>query len=125
MYIERGLKWPWDPEEQEQQKDEDPEHQTTEEGVIEQQVEQEKAQEEGTPPKYVPPPITTRIDVAGVFPRKHAATLVHRTQFDPNGLFVNMPEDIGMVAFGEEVYSLVRSRVDAPEQEDDILAGLS
>lgn len=125
MHIERGLKWPWDREEQEQQQDEDPEHQTTEEGVIEQQVGKEKAEEEGKPPKYVPPPITTRIDVTGVFPQKRAAILVHRTQFDPNGLFTNMPEDIALVAFGEEVYSLVRSRVSAPEQEEDILAGLS
>ncbi|HEY0070492.1 MAG TPA: PIG-L family deacetylase [Chloroflexia bacterium] len=125
MYIERGMKWPWDPEEQEQKKDDDPEHQSTEEGVIEQQVEQEKAEEEGKPPKYVPPPITTRIDVTGVFPQKRAAILVHRTQFDPNGLFTNMPEDIGVVAWGEEVYSLVRSHVTAPEQEDDLLAGLS
>jgi LmbE family N-acetylglucosaminyl deacetylase len=125
MYIERGMKWPWDPEEQAHKEDDDPEHQSTEEGVIEQQVEQEKAEEEGKPPKYVPPPITTRIDVTGAFPQKRAAILVHRTQFDPNGLFTNMPDDIATVAWGEEVYSLVRSHVTAPEREDDLLAGLS
>ena len=125
MYIERGMKWPWDREEQEQQKDDDPEHQTDEEGLAEQAAEQQKAEEEGKEPKYVPPPVTTRIDVRGVFGQKVQAMMVHRTQFDPNGLFINMPEDIALVAWAEEHYSLVRSRVEAPEQEDDLLAGLT
>ena len=35
-----------------------------------------------------------------------------------------MPEDIAQVAFGQEFYSLVASRVPVPEQEEDLLAGL-
>src|SRR5206468_2776198 len=41
LYIERGLKWPW--EEEERQADEDPEHQSTEEGLAERQEEIEEA----------------------------------------------------------------------------------
>lgn len=124
MYIERGLKWPFDREEEEAKKD-DSEHESTEEGVVAQQAEIEEAKAEGKPPEYVPPPITTRIDVRSALPKKRAAILVHRTQFDPDGVFTNMPEDIALVAFGEEDYSLVKSHVEAPEQEDDLLAGLT
>jgi LmbE family N-acetylglucosaminyl deacetylase len=123
MYVERGLKWPW--EEEERQADEDPEHQSIEEGLAERQEEVEQAKEEGKPPEYVPPPVTARIDVKSVFPEKRAAILVHRTQFSPEGVFRTMPEDIAMITLGEEHYSLVSSRVQAPEQEDDLLSGLA
>lgn len=122
MYKERGLKWPWDEEEQKQ--DPDPEHQSVEEGVAEMQEEIEEAKEEGKPPPYVPPPTTTRIDVRHVLPKKRDAIVVHRTQFSQDGLFMTMPDDIAEVAFGEEHYSLIKSQVQAPEQEDDLLAGL-
>ncbi len=137
MYIERGLEWPWDREEEEKKPDEDPEHQSTEEGLAEhaQELEEvQEAKEEGiglkptpTKPEYVPPPVTMRIDVRPLFKKKHQATIVHRTQFDPTGLFVTMPEDIALVAFGEEHYSLVESRLPGPSvgEEADILAGLS
>jgi mycothiol conjugate amidase Mca len=127
MYVERGLKWPFDEEEQ-QQKDEDPQHQSTEEALEEtvQEVvaEAEQGKEEEKKPEYVPPPVTTRLDVRDTFAQKRDAILVHRTQFSPDGLFMTMPEDIAMVAFGEEHYSLVNSRVPTPESEDDLLAGL-
>lgn len=122
MYEERGLKWPWDAEEQ---KDADPEHTSTEEAVAEQEEKEEEAKEEGKPPEYLPPPVTTRIDVRGFVPQKREAVLVHRTQFSDGGLFLTMPDDIADVAFGEEDYSLVKSRVQAPDQEDDLLAGLT
>ena len=47
--------------------------------------------------------------------------LQHRTQFSADGLFQTMPEDIRPVVFGEEHYSLVASRVPAPEQETSLL----
>lgn len=129
IYKERGLKWPFDEDEEEQKKEEDPEHQSTEEAVAEHIEEVETAKEE--PPKaevkkpeYVPPPTTTRIDVRSVVPQKLESARQHRTQFDPNGFFLSVPEDIAALVFGEEHYSLVKSRVDAPEQEDDLLAGL-
>jgi LmbE family N-acetylglucosaminyl deacetylase len=122
MYIERGLKWPFDRDEE--KADEDPAHQSTEEAVAEHVEKVEEATEEAKPPEYVPPPVTTRIDVKSVFPEKLAAIMVHRTQFSPDGLFRTMPEDIALVAFGEEHYSLISSRVPVPEQENDLLAGL-
>ena len=126
MYQERGLKWPFNREEEEK-KDEDPQHEGLEEVITEQaeqaeQVEEAKAEEK--PPEYVPPPVTTRISVSEVGDRKWNAIIVHRTQFSPEGAFMTMPEDIRMVAFGEEHYSLVASRVTTPEAEDDLLAGL-
>jgi LmbE family N-acetylglucosaminyl deacetylase len=126
MYKERGLKWPFDREEEEK-KDDDPQHEDLEEVVTEQaeQAEQvEEAKEEEKPPQYVPPPVTTRINVLDAQDRKWKSILMHRTQFSPEGAFMTMPEDIRQVAFGEEHYSLVASRIGEPGAEDDILAGL-
>jgi LmbE family N-acetylglucosaminyl deacetylase len=124
MYRERGLKWPWDDEEQ--KPDEDPEHQSTEEAIAEHEQEVAEAKSGGEPekPKYVPPPTTTRIDVRALVPEKLKSALQHKTQFDPEGLFNTVPEDIAPVMFGEEHYSLVKSHVDAPPEETDLLAGL-
>ena len=123
MMLERGLPWPWDREEQEE-KDDDPQHQSTEEGVTEHMQETAEAKEENKPPPYTPPPVTTRLDVRAAFDKKSAATLVHKTQFAADGLFMTMPEDIARLAFSEEHYSLVRSRVRKPEEESDLLEGL-
>jgi LmbE family N-acetylglucosaminyl deacetylase len=123
MYKERGLKWIWD--EEERKEDEDPQHQSVEEGVAEMQAQAEEAKEERKEPEYVPPPVTTRIDVRSQFDRKVEAILVHRTQFAADGMFKTMPRDIAELAWGEEHYSLIKSRVPSPEQEDDLLAGLS
>jgi LmbE family N-acetylglucosaminyl deacetylase len=129
IYIERGLKWPWDPEE-EKKADEDPEHESTEEAVQEQveQVTQEETPQDSEPakPAYVPPPTTTRIDVRNCIAIKREATFVHRTQFSPEGFFKTMPDDIYVIAMGEEHYSLVESRLPAPhpDEDHDMLAGL-
>jgi mycothiol conjugate amidase Mca len=124
MYIERGMKWPWDREEQEQKPDADPEHTSDEEGIAEHEAKVEEAEEQGKEPAYVPPPVTTRVNVMDTFALKRAAMRVHRTQFDPTGEFLNMPEDIAKVAFGEECYSLIKSHVGMREKEEDLLAGL-
>jgi LmbE family N-acetylglucosaminyl deacetylase len=124
IFEERGIKWPFD--EEEQAADTDPAHESIEEAVAEhvQEVEAGKAEEE-KPPAYVPPPTTTRIDVQAVAAEKMASAKKHRTQFDPNGLFMTIPEDVVPVVFGQEHYSLVQSRVPVPDQEDDMLAGLT
>lgn len=118
MYKERGLKWFW--EDEEERLESDPEHQSDEEGVVTLQ----KEAEENEPPAYVPPPVTTRLDVSIALQRKMEAIYQHRTQFSPDGPFMVMPPDIAEVALGEEHYSLVKSRAPAAEQEDDLLAGL-
>lgn len=123
LYRERDLKWPWD--EEEQKPDEDPEHQSTEEAIVEHEQEVAEAKAAGEEqPKYVPPPTTTRIDVRAVVREKMQSAQQHRTQFDPEGLFRTMPDDIAPVMFGEEHYSLVKSLVDGPAEEADLLAGL-
>jgi mycothiol conjugate amidase Mca len=122
MYKERGLKWPWD--EEEQQRQEDPEHKSDEDALAELEEKTEEAKEEGKEPPYVPPPVTARINVADALDQKREAILVHRTQFSPEGTFMTMPDDIARVVFAEEHYSLVKSRVPAPESESDLMEGL-
>jgi LmbE family N-acetylglucosaminyl deacetylase len=124
LYRERGLKWPWD--EEEQKPDPDPEHQSIEEAIVEHEhdVEEVRATSEEEKPKYVPPPTTTRIDVTAVIREKMSSAIQHKTQFDPDGLFRTMPEDIAPIMFGEEHYSLVKSLVSGPNEENDLLAGL-
>ena len=117
MYIERGLKWPWN--EEEQQQDADPEHQSGEE-----EAQQAQAAAEEPPPRYTPPPTTTRINVHAYGARTRAAAECHRTQFGADSLFATMPEDIALVAWGEEHLSRVRSTVAAPDEETDVFAGL-
>jgi mycothiol conjugate amidase Mca len=122
MYKERGLKWPWD--EEEQQQTEDPEHKSDEEALGELEAKTEEAKEENKPPPYVPPAVTARVDVLDAFDQKREAILVHRTQFAPEGTFLTMPDDIARVVFAEEHYSLVRSRIPAPDSEVDLMQGL-
>ncbi len=123
MYIERGLKWPWDDEEQ--RADEDPDHASTEEALAGHQEEAEEAKEDAKGPAYVPPPITLRLDVRDFSPQKRQAAAVHRTQFSPDGPFLTMPDDIANIAFGEEHYSLIESRMPTPEQEHDLFDDLT
>lgn len=123
IFRERGLKWPWD--EEEQKPDPDPEHQSIEEAIVEHEHDAAEVKPtEDEKPKYVPPPTTTRIDVAAVVNEKMESARQHRTQFDPEGLFMIMPEDVAPVMFGEEHYSLVKSHVEGPAEETDMLAGL-
>ena len=105
--IERGFKWPFDREEEEK-KDEDPEHEGLEDVVAKEAELAEKAEEpkKEEAPRYVPPPVTTRIDVLPAHERKWKSTMMHRTQFSPDGVFTTMPRH-RQVAFGEEHYSLV------------------
>ncbi len=117
MYLERGMKWPWDRDEEE--KDKEPER----EGGDEEARDAEAAAEEKAP-AYVPPPITTRIDVRTWADAKRQAAHCHRTQFGAESLFYTMPEDIALVAWGCEYLSRVRSTVEAPDEENDMFAGL-
>ena len=69
MYLERGLKWPWDRED---------ESRSRTDGASEEEVAAEAAEaQEAAPkePEYQPPPVTTRIDVR--------ATTAQRFSRDP------------------------------------------
>ncbi len=110
VYEERGLEWPFD---RRARNDDDTEPKTDEEAIAEEK-----------PPAYQPPPVTARLDVRATVARKVAAARCHRTQFDPTGPFMTMPDDIAPLIFGEEHYTLIHSRIETPSEETDLFAGL-
>jgi mycothiol S-conjugate amidase len=71
---------------------------------------------------------TTFIDVGEWLHRRRAALLAHRTQVDPEGFWMRLPDDVLRRIFPWEEFMLARSRVDngvAPgDTEDDLFAGL-
>jgi mycothiol S-conjugate amidase len=71
---------------------------------------------------------TTFIDVGDTLPRRRAALLAHRTQVDPEGFWMRLPDDVLRETFPWEEYVLARSLVDTGvadgEPEDDLFAGL-
>ncbi|MEV0143446.1 MULTISPECIES: PIG-L family deacetylase [unclassified Nonomuraea] len=73
----------------------------------------------GTPDELV----TTVVEVAPYVERKLKALRAHESQGD-NIFLLNMPEQAQQEAFAHEAFTRVQSRVDAPDQEDDLFAGL-
>jgi mycothiol S-conjugate amidase len=73
-------------------------------------------------------PFTTEIDVGDYLHRRRAALLAHRTQVDPEGFWMRLPDDVIRDVFPWEEYVLARSLVDTGvpegELEDDLFAGL-
>jgi mycothiol S-conjugate amidase len=71
---------------------------------------------------------TTMIDVGDHLHRRRAALLAHRTQVDPEGFWMRLPDDAVRKIFPWEEFSLARSLVDTGvpegEPEDDLFAGL-
>jgi mycothiol S-conjugate amidase len=71
---------------------------------------------------------TTMIDVGEYLPRRRAALLAHRTQVDPEGFWMRLPDDVLREIYPWEEYVLARSLVDTGvpvgELEDDLFAGL-
>ena len=71
---------------------------------------------------------TTQVDVGGYLDRRRAALLAHRTQVDPEGFWMRLPDEVVRDTFPWEEYMLARSLV-APTMpegvpEDDLFAGL-
>ncbi|WP_219468510.1 PIG-L family deacetylase [Nonomuraea rhizosphaerae] len=73
----------------------------------------------GTPDEQV----TTVVDVAPFVDRKLKALRAHASQGE-NIFMLQMPEEAQQQAFSGEAFIRVSSRVDAPEHEDDMFAGL-
>ncbi len=71
---------------------------------------------------------TTLIDVGDFLHKRREALLAHRTQVDPDGHWMRLPDDVIRQVFPWEEYTLARSLVDAPvapgEFEDDLFAGI-
>ncbi len=71
---------------------------------------------------------TTMVDVSDYLHRRRAALLAHRTQVDPEGFWMRLPDDAVRKVFPWEEYVLARSFVDTDvppgEPEADLFAGL-
>jgi mycothiol S-conjugate amidase len=71
---------------------------------------------------------TTLIDVGDFLHKRREALLAHRTQVDPNGFWMRLPDDVIREVFPWEEFTLARSLVDDTrgdgEYEDDLFAGI-
>jgi mycothiol S-conjugate amidase len=71
---------------------------------------------------------TTLIDVGDYLHKRREALLAHRTQVDPEGHWMRLPDEVIREVFPWEEYTLARSLVDngvpEGEYEDDLFAGL-
>jgi mycothiol S-conjugate amidase len=71
---------------------------------------------------------TTYVDVSDFLAHRRAALLAHRTQVDPKGFWMRLPDDVIREVFPWEEFALARSLVDTGvpdgEAEDDLFAGL-
>jgi mycothiol S-conjugate amidase len=71
---------------------------------------------------------TTMIDVSDQLHRRRAALLAHRTQVDPEGFWMRLPDDVVRRVFPWEEYILAESRVEPTvgegEPETDLFAGV-
>ena len=71
---------------------------------------------------------TTLVDVGEFLHKRRAALLAHRTQVDPEGFWMRLPDDVIREVFPWEEYVLARSLVDTHtepgEPESDLLAGV-
>jgi mycothiol S-conjugate amidase len=71
---------------------------------------------------------TTYVDVGDFLANRRAALLAHRTQVDPTGFWMRLPDDVVRQVFPWEEFALARTLVDTGvpegEPEDDLFAGL-
>jgi mycothiol S-conjugate amidase len=71
---------------------------------------------------------TTFVDVGDFLANRREALLAHRTQVDPTGFWMRLPDDVVREVFPWEEFVLARTLVDtgvpAGETEDDLFAGL-
>ena len=68
--------------------------------------------------------LRTAIDVRAYVSATRRALRQHRTQFDPDGPWMQLEDDLAVIGFGTEYFELIRSLVDAPEREDDLFMAL-
>ena len=71
---------------------------------------------------------TTYVDVGDFLANRRAALLAHRTQVDPTGFWMRLPDDVVREVFPWEEFVLARTLVDNGvadgDTEDDLFAGL-
>ena len=74
----------------------------------------------GTPDEHV----TAWLDNRRVWERKELALRAHRSQIPDDWFLLNVPEEWRPEILGTETFVRVFSRVDAPDHEEDLFAGL-
>jgi mycothiol S-conjugate amidase len=67
---------------------------------------------------------TTFIDVGDYLVARRAALLAHRTQVDPDGFWMRLPDDVIREVFPWDEYMLDRTLVDTEIPEDDLFVGV-
>ncbi len=71
---------------------------------------------------------TTYVDVGDYLSHRRAALLAHRTQVDPEGFWMRLPDDVVRKVFPWEEFALAKTLVETGvpegEAEDDLFAGL-
>jgi mycothiol S-conjugate amidase len=79
-------------------------------------------------PEIPPDRVTTMIDVGDFLGMRRAALLAHRTQIDPEGAWLRLPDEALRGAFPWDEYELARSLVEnhvpEGELEHDLFAGV-
>jgi mycothiol S-conjugate amidase len=72
--------------------------------------------------------VTAKVDVGNYLRQRREALLAHRTQVDPDGFWMQLPDEVVREAWPWEEYALVRSLVPVHPAddgyEDDLFAGL-
>jgi mycothiol conjugate amidase Mca len=68
--------------------------------------------------------ITTAIDVAEYVPLARESLRMHRTQFDPDGAWMTLPDDVARTGLGVEHFILLRTLIESSPPETDLFAGL-
>ncbi len=68
--------------------------------------------------------ITAWVDVRDYVDRKFEAWAAHRSQIPEDWWLFRVPEEARPEVFGRESYMRIASRVDVPDREDDLFAGL-
>jgi mycothiol conjugate amidase Mca len=81
---------------------------------------------EGVEPPFGTPDelVTTYVNVSDQVERKHQALLAHATQMGPEVFFSKLPPSLFNAIFSMETFQRVKSLRPAPEEEDDLFAGL-
>lgn len=68
--------------------------------------------------------ITAWVDVRDFVDRKFEAWAAHRSQIPEDWWLFRVPQEARPTVFGRESFMRIASRVDAPDREDDLFAGL-
>jgi mycothiol S-conjugate amidase len=70
-------------------------------------------------------PTSTRIEVGDYLSAARQALIAHATQIDPNGSWFSLPDEHVREVYPYEEFELAHSRVQVPDGEDSLFAGIA